>query len=112
MTGPGEEPALDVTHGDAALSRQLRESLRVLQERSDNQHFRRLVDDVLSGQVSLREVFHTDAFAAGVDEGVRQFARYWERLSDDERAELAEQGRQDLAAENEHLRGLRSFPDA
>ncbi|BEL08124.1 hypothetical protein Q0Z83_063150 [Actinoplanes sichuanensis] len=90
MSHPDDEPALDVTHGDVALSRHLRRSLRILRDRSDNEQFHRLVDDVLSGQVGLREVCHTDAFAAGVGAGVREFARRWERLSDAEREELAE----------------------
>jgi hypothetical protein len=104
MGDPEREPLLDLAHGDAALSRQLRDSLRVLQERSGDERFRRLVDDVLAGRTSLRDVYHTTAFAAGVDDGVRQFARGWERLSNGERAELAEQGRQELEAENRRLR--------
>jgi len=107
MTDPGKEPTLDVAHGDVALSRQLRDSLKVLQERSEDEQFRRLIDDVLSGRASLREVGRTDTFAAGINDGVREFARRWNRLGDDERAELAEQGRQALEAEKERLRGRR-----
>ena len=104
MSESGNEPLLDLAHGDAALSRQLRDSLRLLRERSGDPGFRRLVDDVLAGRVSLRDVHHTAAFAAGIDDGVRQFARGWERLSNDERAELAEEGRLALEEENRRLR--------
>jgi len=89
MTDNAEEPTLDVAHGDAALSRVLRHALRLLRDRSGDERFHRLVDDVLSGRASLRAVYGTATFAAGVDDGVREFARGWERLSDDERDELA-----------------------
>jgi hypothetical protein len=101
MTDPGEEPMLDVARGDAALSRQLRDSLRILQARSEDERFRRLVDDVLNGRAGLREASRTDTFAAGINDGVREFARRWECLSNDERAELAEQGRQSAETEND-----------
>jgi hypothetical protein len=93
MTDRDGEPTLDVARGDVTLSRQIRDALRVLQDRSGNEQFRSLIDDVLSGRVGLREAGRTQAFAAGVDDGVREFARRWERLSDGERAELADQGR-------------------
>ena len=75
MTHPEQdEPTLDVAHGNKALSRYLNQSLKVLRDRSNNDDFRRVVDDVLNGRASLREVYSTPAFAAGIESGVRKFA--------------------------------------
>lgn len=93
-----EQPPLDVARGNQALSDHLREALRTLRERSDNEDFRRVVDDVLAGRSGLRDVFDSAAFAAGLDPGVRQFARRYEELSPEERAQLAERGRADWHA--------------
>ena len=90
---PEQQPPLDVARGDQALSDHLREALRTLRERSDNEDFRRVVDDVLAGRSGLRDVYFTPAFAAGLDTGVRQFAQRYEELSPQERAELAERGK-------------------
>jgi hypothetical protein len=90
-----EQPPLDVARGNQALSDHLRQALRTLRERSDNEDFQRLVDDVLAGRSGLRDVYLTPAFAAGLDTGVRQFNQRYEELSPEERAELAERGRAD-----------------
>jgi hypothetical protein len=88
-----EQPLLDVARGNQELSNHLRNALRTLRERSDNEDFRRVVDDVLAGRSGLRDVYLTPAFAAGLDPGVRQFARRYDELSPEERAALAEQGK-------------------
>lgn len=101
---PRDEPTLAVAHGDRALARHLRISLETLRDRSDNDDFRRLVDDVLHGRANLRDVYFTPAFAAGINPGVERFAERWDQLSHDEQEQLAEQGRQQLADENERQR--------
>lgn len=98
-----DETVLDVARGDKALSRHLSTSLELLRDRSDNADFRRVVDDVLNGRASLREVYHTPAFAAGLDPDVQKFAERWDELSQDERDRLAEEGRRAFAAENERI---------
>lgn len=106
---PHDEPTLDVAHGDPALARHLREILETLRRRSDNDDFRRVVDDVLAGRASLRDVYSSAAFAAGLDSGVRQFARRYDELSEQEREELAAEGARELRAERERIeRGRRS----
>lgn len=104
MPDPRDEPAMAVAHGDPALARQLRTSLESLRDRSDNEDFRHLVDDVLNGRSNLRDVYLTPAFAAGINPGAQQFADRWAELSRDEQQELAEQGRRQLAEERERLR--------
>ena len=96
-------PTLDVARGDKALAQHLKQSLELLRDRSDNDDFRRLADDVLNGRVSLRDIYHTPAFAAGIDNGVREFGKRWDQLSTDERNLLAAQGETRLREENERL---------
>lgn len=98
-----EEPTLDVAHGDPALARHLRASLEVLRDRTDNDEFRRLADEVLAGRASLRDVYFTPAFAAGIDHGVDQFARRYAELSPEEQADMAERGRQAFQTERDRL---------
>lgn len=104
MTQPErDEPVLDVAHGNKALSRHLTASLRLLRDRSDNDDFRRLATEVLNGQASLRDVYDTPAFAAGIEPGVRSFAERWEELSQEERDHLAAEGERAFAQENERI---------
>jgi hypothetical protein len=101
VADPADEPTMAVAHGDPALARHLRQSLELLRDRSDNNDFRRLVDDVLHGRANLRDVYTSPAFAAGLNPHVEEFARRYEQLSPEQRQELAEQGRQALDAERE-----------
>jgi hypothetical protein len=104
MPDPRDEPTSAVAHGDPALARHLRTSLETLRARSDNDDFRRLVDDVLNGRANLRDVYFTPAFAAGINPGAQQFAERWDELSREEQEQLAQQGQQQLAEERERLR--------
>jgi hypothetical protein len=97
------EPTLDVAHGNKALSRHLNKSLELLRDRSDNDDFRRVVNDVLDGHSSLRDVYNTPAFAAGIEPGVRKFAERWDELSQEERDRLAQEGQRAFDAENERI---------
>jgi hypothetical protein len=94
---------MGVAHGNPALARHLRTSLEALRDRSDNDDFRHLVNDVLSGRANLRDVYFTPAFAAGIDPGAQQFAGLWDELSREEQEELAEQGRRQLDEQREQL---------
>ena len=92
-----------VAHGDPALARHLRRSLETLRDRSDDDDFRRLADDVLHGRADLREVYFSPAFAAGIDTGTRQFADRFDQLSREEQQEMADQGRRELGELREEL---------
>lgn len=110
---------LDVAGGDPALSRHLRNSLTLLRDRSDDPEFRRLADDVLAGRRGLREVATSPVFAQALNPQVERFAQRYEQLSDAERAALAAQGEEQLAAERavieqerrERERWRRDHPD-
>jgi hypothetical protein len=91
-----DEPTLDIAHGNRQLARHLRAALELLRDRAHNDDFRRLTDDVLASRASLRDVYFTPAFAAGIDHGVEQFTQHFDKLSPEERDQLVEQGRQAL----------------
>ncbi|HEY0700929.1 MAG TPA: hypothetical protein VGD43_24360 [Micromonospora sp.] len=98
MSRPADEPPmLDVAQGDPALSRHLRNSLQLLRDRSDDEDFRRLADDVLAGRRGLRDVATAPEFSRVLNPQVERFAERWEELSDAERAALAAQGEQQFA---------------
>ena len=94
MSAP--EPLLDVAHGDPARSKILRDSLRILREKSDVPAFKALVDEILAGRKGLRETAREPLFGKGVAAGVDAGAAWWAGLSPEEREELAEQGRQQI----------------
>lgn len=100
-----DEPLLDVAHGDPAMSRHVRDSLKVLAERTDDPEFGKLVEDVLRGRRSLRDVAFTPAFERTINPGVAQFAERYEQLSEEEREELAAQGERQLAEQREASEG-------
>jgi hypothetical protein len=103
VADPADQPTMAVAHGDPALARHLRESLELLRDRSDNQDFRRVVDDVLHGCADLRDVYITPAFTAGINPRVEEFARRYDELSCEQRQEMAKQGRQALDVQREQL---------
>ncbi|MEN3609206.1 hypothetical protein AAH979_06620 [Plantactinospora sp. ZYX-F-223] len=98
-----DEPLLDVAGGDPALSHRLRDSLKILSERTDDPEFRRLVADVLAGRRGLRDMATSPVFASALNPRLEQFARRWAETSEEEKAELAAEGERELAALREQL---------
>ncbi|MGH3914845.1 MAG: hypothetical protein ACRDTC_15770 [Pseudonocardiaceae bacterium] len=68
------EPMTDVACGEPELSGELRDALALLRDRSDNDEFRTLVDEVLAGRTSLLDASGTKAF------GEMVFARMAEEI--------------------------------
>ena len=58
-----QEPIMDGGCAEPELSQELRDALTLLSEHTDNQDFRTLIDDVLTGQRSLFEASSTTAFS-------------------------------------------------
>jgi len=58
-----QEPMTDVACAEPELSSELRDALALLRERSDDDEFRTLVDDVLAGRTSLLDASGTAAFS-------------------------------------------------
>ncbi|MEV4347329.1 hypothetical protein AB0J83_22980 [Actinoplanes sp. NPDC049596] len=104
MTDAHNEPTMPVGHGDLALACHLRKSLEVLRDGSDNDEFRRLANDVLYGPFSLRDVYFTPTFAAGINPGSKLFGKRWEQLSREEQERLADQGQRQFDGDRTRLR--------
>jgi hypothetical protein len=103
VADPADEPTMAIAHGDPALARHLRKSLETLRDRTDDDDFRHLIDDVLGGRANLRDVYFTPAFAAGISPGVQEFADRYDQLTPEQQQEMAEEGRQALDAERRRL---------
>lgn len=103
MSRPDQEPMIDVAGGDPALSRHLRNCLKVLRDRTDNPEFRELADDIMAGRRSLREAVTSPAFAQALNPQVEQFAQRYEQLSADERERLAAEGERQFAEQREQI---------
>ena len=96
MTKPRPEPLLDVARGDAAHSHVLRESLKILRDRSPDPAFGKLVDDVLAGRQGLREAVASPLFNQALTPGVQEAASHYKELSEKERERLAAEGERHL----------------
>jgi hypothetical protein len=82
------EPTVDVACGDPELSEELRDALALLRDRSDNDDFRTLADDVLAGRCSLMEASGTAAFS---DVVFARIAQEFNELTEDEKRNLTGQ---------------------
>jgi hypothetical protein len=96
VTKPRPEPLLDVARGDAARSHVLRESLKILRERSADPAFGKLVDDVLAGRRGLREAVASPLFNQALTPGVQEAASRYQEMSEEEREHLAAEGERQL----------------
>jgi len=80
------DPMTDVACAEPALSDEVREALTLLRERSDDNEFCGLVDEVLAGRCSLVDASGTAAFAAAVFAPIAQeFGADVERMARDEK---------------------------
>ena len=82
------EPTVDVACGDPEPSEELRDALTLLRDRSNNDEFRTLVDDVLAGRCSLVEASGTAAFS---DVVFTRMAQEFNELTEDEKRNLTGQ---------------------
>ncbi len=76
------EPMMDVACGEPELSEELRDALALLRDRSDNDSFRTLAEDVLAGRCSLFEASGTAAFS---DVVFARIAQGFGELTEDEK---------------------------
>ncbi|MHA6803486.1 hypothetical protein [Salinifilum ghardaiensis] len=98
MSGKEQEPMMDVARGDVGLSRHLRNSLRTIRDKTDDEEFKKLADDIIAGKRSLREASRSDVFSRVLNPQVEKASAEIESMSDEEREELARTGEQQLAA--------------
>ena len=111
MTRPEQEPLLDIARGDAARSRQLRSSLRVLRERTDNPQFRKLLDDVLAGRTGLRDAARTPLFDQVVSPGVQQTVERLREMPDEEKQRRAAEAEAQLKRFREEAESSPNRPE-
>lgn len=80
------------TRGDQVRAGMLRENLRTIRDRTDDPHLTRLIDDVLQGRRTMRELIRDERFTEELNRGMRRFGEQWEQLTPEQRAELVRQG--------------------
>ncbi len=100
---PKNEPMMDVARGDKAVSRHLRDSLKVLRDKSEDPDFRRQIDDILNGRVSLREAAFTGTFERGIAAPFEAGMRRYQEFSEQEVDQMAAQGEQAFERLTEEL---------
>jgi hypothetical protein len=108
-----EEPTLDIARGDEALSRQLRRSLATLRDGTEDEDFRRQLDDVIAGRMSLREAAFTGTFDRGLAPHFERGMQRLQEMSEAEREQLAQEGQaalDRLAAEAAQQRAAEPAP--
>lgn len=101
MSLPDEHrrPLLEITAHDPGMDRKLRRNLIALRDKSKGTEMADLLDDVLAGRKSLREVARTSAWNDAVAPAVDKMMEQWAKLSDPEKQVLAAQGREQLDVE-------------
>ncbi|WP_433660512.1 hypothetical protein ACQPW1_47620 [Nocardia sp. CA-128927] len=94
MTAP--EPILDVARGDAAVSRQLSDTLRLLAANTTDPALKDQIGAVLSGKLGVRDFARTDAFTTTLDRVVPAALEQYSAMSEEQRHRLAEEGEAEL----------------
>ncbi|ADG98401.1 hypothetical protein Srot_1944 [Segniliparus rotundus DSM 44985] len=94
--GGEAKPLLDVARGDQAQSEVLRASLKILRDKSGNPEFKSLVDDVLAGRRSLRDVSRNAVFNDSIAKDAAKGIAAYNDLSEEERQTLAAKGEAQL----------------
>jgi len=79
------ESHMDGGCAEPELSAELRDALTVLQQHSDDEEFRTLIDDVLAGRCSLMEASGSAAFSKVVFASI---AQEYGRMTDDDKRRL------------------------
>lgn len=108
MSGKDQEPMMDVARGDVGLSRHLRNSLQIIRDKTNDEEFKKLADDIIAGKQSLREASQSDAFSRALDSQVEKASTEIAAMSDEEREELARTGEQQLTTLGEYSPNKRS----
>ena len=85
---PDHEPTMDSGCAEPEMSAELRDALTVLQQHSNDEQFRTLIDDVLAGRCSLMEASRSAAFSNVVFASI---AQEYASLSNDDKRRLASQ---------------------
>lgn len=94
-----QEPTTEHACSDPAMTPELRDALTLLRDRSDDDAFCTLVDDVLAGRCSLYDAASSPAFGEAVfGRVVQEFNQRLAGMTDEEKQALAAEGATDSAA--------------
>lgn len=90
------EPMLDVARGDIGQSRSLARALRGIADTSSDPAMRKQIGELLAGRGSVRDFARTEAFNQLADRFMPAALRKYSAMSEEQRTELAEQGKAEL----------------
>jgi hypothetical protein len=97
------EDLVEITAGDRARARVLRESLRRLADGAGGAELQEMARDVVDGRVEFRTAMLSSAYSAAILEKARSFATWFDDLSSDEREAQVALGREALRNVQEQL---------
>lgn len=90
------DPLLDVAGGDAAVSRQLTHTLRLLAANTTDPALKDQINAVLSGNMGVRDFARAEAFTHTLDQMMPAALDNYLAMSEEQRQQLAEQGEAEL----------------
>ncbi|ASR56069.1 hypothetical protein [Cellulomonas sp. PSBB021] len=96
-------PLLSVTAGDAGADRVLRRQVAALRDQAVGTPLGDMLDDVLAGRRTLRDVARTPEFDEVVAPAARVATEQWAALTPQERETLVAQGREQVARAREEV---------
>jgi hypothetical protein len=85
------QPMIDIARGDVHTSRRIRNNLEILQEKSREPEFQRLIQDVLDGRRPLREAMRNPVFDAEMTPHIDTFNEKWEEVMSEDQEVVGEQ---------------------
>ncbi|MET8795371.1 hypothetical protein ABZV91_02755 [Nocardia sp. NPDC004568] len=94
MSSP--EPVHDLARGDLGVSRQLSKALQVIMAGTTDPRLKDQIRAILDGRASARELMHSDAFDAVLDQTMPAAMQQFAEMPEEERQRHAEQGQRQL----------------
>ncbi|SDP94508.1 hypothetical protein SAMN04487905_11628 [Actinopolyspora xinjiangensis] len=88
---------MDVARGDVGLSRHLRNSLRIIRDKTNDSEFKEMADEVIAGKRSLREASQSDLFSRVLDSQVEKASMEISSMDSEELDRLARAGENQLS---------------
>ncbi len=90
------DPLLDVAGGDAAVSRQLTHTLRLLAAHTTDPALKEQISAVLSGKAEVRDFVRAETFTRTLDQVMPAALDNYLAMSEEQRQQLAAQGEAEL----------------
>ena len=85
------QPMIDIARGNVNASRRIRNNLEILQEKSGDPEFKRLIQDVLDGRRSLRGAMREPVFGAEMTPHIDTFNEKWEEVMNEDQEVVSEE---------------------